>query len=156
MRLAKLVAARSLAVLSIAVVAGMAVAWGCGGSSSNDNRLGPGFYISISGMSFSPLDLPVPPGATVTVVNPAMEHSVTSETTAGAFTLGAVNGVSFDTGVFIGQKSFTIPSSATEGTVIPYFCRNHLGTMTTPTGTITIRAAATPAQPPGGGKNGGY
>ena len=41
--------------------------------------------------------------------------------------------------------------------MIPYYCRNHLASMATKTGPITIRAAATPSQPPGGGgKGGGY
>ena len=66
-------------------------------------------------MSFSPLDLAVPPGATVTVVTPDMEHSVTSEAAPEQYTPGAVAGISFDTGVFIGQKSFTIPAPRWRG-----------------------------------------
>jgi plastocyanin len=158
MRIAKSVAApRSLALLSIVVAASAALLWACGGSSSDgSNNLPPGYYITISGLRFSPLDLVVPPGATVTVLNKDnMEHSVTSEASASAFTPGAVAGVSFDTGVFVGQKSFTISASAPEGTVIPYYCRNHLSTMATPNGTITIHAGTQPTQPSGGGGGGG-
>ncbi len=121
---------------------------GCGGSSSM-SQLPPGYYITISNMSFSPLNLPVPPGATVTVVNhDPVPHTVTSETTAGAFTPGAVGGVSFDTGEFTGQKSFTIPTNAAEGTVIPYYCKVHTSTMSTPNGTLTIQASAPPTAAP--------
>lgn len=144
-------ASRSLTLL--AVIAAAAAVAACGGSSSSSNKLPVGYYITISGMRFSPLNLAVPPGKTVTVLNDdSMEHSVTSEASAGAFTPGSVAGVSFDTGNFVGQRSFTIPATAPEGTVIPYYCRVHLGTMTTPTGTITVNSAA---QPNGGGSGGG-
>lgn len=157
MRFAKRIAAlRPLALLSIAVAAVAAAAGGCGGGSDDDGaRLAPGYYITVSNMTFSPLNLNVPPGATVNVLASA-EHSVTSQATAGAFTPGAVAGISFDTGVFVGQRSFPIPSSAADGTVIPYYCSNHLGTMVTPNGTITVRAGTAPSPPPGDGKGGGY
>ena len=128
--------------LLIAGVALAALAYGCGGS-SNTTQLPAGYNITISNLSFSPLNLAVPPGATVTVINrDAMAHTVTSEASAGAYTPGGVGGVSFDTGEFTGQKSFTIPTSAIEGTVIPYYCKVHTSTMSTPTGTITIQASA--------------
>jgi plastocyanin len=124
----------------------------CGGSNSAPQ----GFFISIRNMTFTPLSLDVPPGATVTVLNDdGIGHSVTSEATANAFTPGGVDVVTFDTGVFTGQRSFTIPSSAQEGTVVPYYCQVHRATMVTPTGTITIRAAALPSAPPSGGSGGG-
>ena len=45
--------------------------------------------ITIQGMAFSPLRLEVTPGATVTVRNLDAEvHSVTSQSTRGAFRLG--------------------------------------------------------------------
>ena len=157
MRIWKAVAAsRSLALLSVAAALGAASLAACGGGSSKKN-LPPGYYITISSMRFSPLNLTVPPGATVTVLNDdSMEHSVTSEAAAGDYTPGAVAGVSFDTGLFVGQRGFTISSTAPEGTVIPYYCRSHTSSMATPNGTITIHAAATPSQPPGGGGGGGY
>ncbi len=136
-------------------IACAAITGGCGGSSSSS--LPAGFYITISGMAFSPTNLAVPPGATVTVLNrDSIAHTVTSEATSGAYTPGSVGGVSFDTGQFTGQKSFTIPSTATEGTVIPYYCKVHTSTMATPNGTITIQASAQPGPAPSTGSSGGY
>jgi plastocyanin len=144
-----------LTVALLAVGFGPLLNAGCGSDDTAASRP-TGFYISISNMSFAPLNLAVPPGATVTVLNrDAMAHSVTSEATAGAFTPGAVAGISFDTGAFTGTRSFTIPSGAVQGTVVPYYCNTHLGTMATPTGTITVDASAQPAPEPGGG-GGGY
>lgn len=148
-----------LAALTLAAAG--AAAPGCGGSSSDDDEgdaLPPGFYITISGMRFSPLELSVPPGATVTVLNRDGEvHSVTSQSAPSAFTPGSVAGVAFDTGLFLGQRTFTVPASAPEGTVIPYYCSSHLQTMVTPNGTLRIRAASQPSSPPGGGgRDGGY
>jgi plastocyanin len=149
---------------SLVVAAGVAVvAAGCGGSSSSGSPAPAptGFVITISGMAFSPVDLHVPPGQTVTVVNrDGMDHSVTSEAAPNAFTPGAASGVQFDTGPFTGQRTFTIPANAPEKATIPYYCTVHRGTMATPNGTITIdsSAAQAPAAPtpspmpaPGGG-----
>lgn len=136
-------------------IACAAMTGGCGGSSSSS--LPPGFYITISGMAFSPANLAVPPGATVTVLNrDSIAHTVTSEATSGAYTPGSVGGVSFDTGPFTGQKSFTIPPAATDGTVIPYYCRVHTSTMSPPNPTLTIQASAQPAPGPSTGSSGGY
>jgi plastocyanin len=154
----RLLAARSL--LGLAAITAIA----CGGSSSSSNSptpTSPGFFITISNMSFSPLNLHVPPGGTVTVINDdGITHSVTSESTPNAFAPGAVGGVSFDTGLFSGgQKSFTIPATAANGTVIPYFCMSHKQLMNTPTGTITVDTSAGATTPPpsgGGGMGGGY
>jgi plastocyanin len=138
--------------LTLAALAVTAAA-GCGGGSSygggtvtstgNGTPAGgttaAGFVITIAGLRFSPVNLAVPPGTTVTVINDdSMLHSVTSEATAGSFTKGSVAGVSFDTGEFTGQRTFTIPATATAGTVIPYYCVVHTSTMATPNGTITI------------------
>lgn len=157
MRIWKVVAAsRSLALLSVVAALGAGALWACGSSSSSNKNLPPGFYITIASLRFSPLNLDVPPGATVTVLNDdSMDHDVTSEATSGAFTPGAVAGVSFETGPFTGQRSFTIPSTAPEGTVIPYFCKIHTSTMATPNATITVHTAATPTMPAGGGGGGG-
>jgi plastocyanin len=134
---------------------GAALNAGCGSDDDTGSSLPSGFYISISNMSFAPLNLAVPPGATITVLNRDGEaHSVTSEATAGAFTPGGVAGISFDTGAFTGTRSFTIPSGAVEGTVVPYYCNTHLGTMTTPTGRITVAAGSQPGPAPGGGGDG--
>ena len=108
---------------------------GDGGTSdagTADGGTTPGtFTLTIRGLAFSPDNLTVAPGATVQVTNndSPTQHSVTSESTAGAFTPGSVAGISFDTGLFTGTRSFTIPASAAPGTVIHYYCRNHLSMM---------------------------
>ncbi len=121
---------------------GLALA-ACGATSGPESS-GNTFLIRISSLRYMPPDLTVPPGATIVVLNDdAMPHSVTSEASADAFTPGGVAGVSFDTGEFSGpgvSTAFQIPSTATAGTVVPFYCTVHKGTMTTPNGTITIRA----------------
>ena len=147
---------RSIVGLVVGVLAGVLLACGSSGSSGAAAIPGTGFFIVISNLSFLPLNLHVPPGATVTVVNQdGMAHSVTSEATSGAFTRGSVGGVSFDTGPFTGVRSFTIPANAATGTVIPYFCTVHLGTMATPNGAITVDPSAVATTAPGGGGGGG-
>jgi plastocyanin len=128
----------------------------CGGSmSSYSNPQGDGgaatpgtpptsaAVITIEGLTFSPLNVTVPPGATVTVRNmDGIVHSVTSEAAVGSFSPGAVDGVSFDTGLYTsGDRTITIPPNAAPGTIIPFFCRFHLAMM--PQGTITVQAAGT-------------
>jgi len=136
--------------------------YGGGGGGGGSTGGTPGFYIAIRNMAFSPIPLAVPPGGTVTVLNQdAMPHSVTSETADGAFTPGAVGGVQFDTGVFTGQRTFTIPANAVDGTVIPYYCTVHKSLMATPDGSIRVDSTAQPALPPsavgsGGMGGGGY
>lgn len=96
--------------------------------------------ITIQNFAYSPNALTVAPGATVTVMNmDSVPHSVTSESAVGAFALGAVNGVQFDTGTLAAGASgtFTIPASAPSGTAIPWFCKVHLSAM--PQGTLTIQ-----------------
>jgi plastocyanin len=102
----------------------------------------PANTIAISNFQYSPTNLSVTPGTTVTVENrDPMQHSLTSETQFGMYVAGAVANVSFDTGAFEGANaSFVIPSSATPGTVIPYFCTVHTNTMGMGQGQITIVA----------------
>ncbi len=127
----------------------------CGSSSSSSAAPPPqasGFVITISGMAFSPVDLRVPPGATVTVVNrDGMTHSVTSEAHSNDFTPGSVSGIAFDTGAFTGTRTFTVPGGAAANTVVPYYCTVHRGTMATPNATITIDPSAAGTTAPGGG-----
>src|SRR6185295_11100134 len=86
---------------------------GGGGGDAGTPTPAPTATISISNFTYSPADLVVAPGTVVTVINyDSIIHSVTSESVVGANTPGAVNGVSFDTGSFTGQASFTIPSNA--------------------------------------------
>ena len=138
-----------------ALVVASAFATACGGSSSPASTLPPGYYITITNMAFSPLNLSAPAGATVTVLNrDAMTHSVTQQAAAGSFTLGAPAGATpFDTGLFTGSRTFTLPAGLADGTVLHYYCSSHTTAMLTPNGAITISAAARPAggTDPGGG-----
>jgi plastocyanin len=97
--------------------------------------------ITISNFDYSPTNLSVKPGTTITVVNEdsaQTEHTVTSESVVGAYTPGTVSGVQFNTGPITGTTTFTIPTTAVPGTVIPYFCTIHLAMMGP--GQITIVA----------------
>lgn len=97
---------------------------------------GPG--IVIESLTFSPLNLRVAPGETVTVFNKdPVEHTVTSQPAVGEWVQGEVNGVSFDTGPILDQGSFTIPANAPRGTVVPYFCNIQKGNMHN-TGFVTV------------------
>jgi plastocyanin len=109
------------------------------GGTTGTGGTGTTYTITIQNFAYSPSNLDVPPGATVTVVNrDSVAHSVTSESALGNFTPGGVNGVSFDTGNFAaGTRSFTIPPSAPMGTVVPYYCVPHTSGM--PQGTVTIQ-----------------
>ncbi len=118
----------------------LALLVGAAASDAGSAGTGPagGAVITIQNLTFSPANLEVAPGATVTVRNlDKMPHTVTSQAKAGSFTPGAVSGVSFDTGNFTGEKTFTIPPTAPAGTVIPYFCRVHKGGMKN-SGTVTV------------------
>ena len=138
-----------------ASVLAVAFASACGGSSTSSGTLPAGYTITISNLSFAPLDLSAPAGSTVTVVNrDSMVHSVTQQAAAGTFTPGAPAGTTpFDTGLFTGTRTFTLPAGLADGTVLHYYCSNHTSTMLTPNGTITISAAASPG--PGIGPGGG-
>jgi plastocyanin len=97
--------------------------------------------ITITNFAYAPVNLTVPAGAVVTVLNKdTVLHSVTSQATAGAFVPGAVAGVSFDSGVIAAGATgqFTVPLSAVSGTVVPYFCTVHPGTMAN-TAQITVQ-----------------
>lgn len=149
----------------------LAALMACGGSSSDDDGPSGGspggspaanpddsYVLTIQGNAFSPLRLEVPPGASVTVRNlDDMVHSVTSESTPGSFRPGAANGISFDTGLFAGERTLAIPANAPVGATVSYYCASHLQTMVTPTGEIAIvtapaNAGGAPAAPsaPGG------
>ncbi len=96
--------------------------------------------ITIQNFNFNPLNMTVAAGTTVTVTNAdTVPHTVTSEAAAGNFTPGAVAGVSFDTGRIQpgASASFTIPSGAPSGTMIPYYCAVHTSAM--PQGTIMVQ-----------------
>ena len=97
--------------------------------------------ITIQSFSFSPLNIGVAPGTTVTVKNnDSAPHTVTSEAKAENYVSGSVSGISFDTGSFTTpDKTITIPANAVPGTVIPYFCKVHTSGMTTKTGYVTVQ-----------------
>jgi plastocyanin len=118
----------------LAALAVFALACHCGSSTPSANT------ITIANFEYSPTNLLVKPGSTVTVANNVdmMLHSVTSQSAPSSFDAGSVAGVSFDTGGFEGTATFTIPSTAPVGTVIPYFCTEH--TLTMGQGQITIVA----------------
>lgn len=107
----------------------------CGSSYDNNGGGGGGgggteAVITIENFTFSPENLEVAPGTTVRVVNrDTASHSVTSQASEGAFTPGAVSGVSFDTGAFTGERTFTVSASAPSGTVVPYYCTVHTSGM---------------------------
>jgi plastocyanin len=108
-----------------AVLAAGALACHCGASSTPAPNT-----INVSNFQYNPANLSVAPGPPTNVTNQdGMQHSVTSESLTNAFTPGAVNGVQFDTGAFSTSGTFTIPSTATVGTVIPYYCTVHLQMM---------------------------
>jgi plastocyanin len=100
----------------------------------------PSPTLVIADLTFTPAILEVVPGATVRVENrDAFPHSVTSESARGAFAPGAVANVQFDTGVFgVGARTFTVPPEAQPGTVIPFYCSVHKGSMRTPDGELRI------------------
>ena len=126
---------------SWAAAGAMALA-ACGGATL-PQASGNTSLILIEDLRYIPQDLAVAPGATVIVRNDDLiAHSVTSEPSAGAFTPGAVAGISFDTGELTGGITIIeIPADAADGTVVPYYCTVHKQAMTTPEGSITIRAA---------------
>jgi plastocyanin len=102
------------------------------GTSSDGSTSASALEITIQNFSYSPVDLTVPAGSTVTVHNAdSVGHTLTSESAPMAFTAGAVAGVSFDTGIIApgATATFTIPATAPSGTVIPYFCAVHLQAM---------------------------
>ncbi len=124
----------SPSVRTFVLVAAAGVFCSCGSSSPNT--------ITISNYAYSPSNLSVKPGTTITVVNndAAIQHSLTSQAALGDYVAGAVSGVTFDSGPFAGPESRTIiiPTTATPSAVIPYFCTVHLSMMGQ--GTITIVA----------------
>jgi plastocyanin len=120
--------------LPLAALAALMVGCSCGDSGSSKSNPNT---ITIQSFAYSPANLSVKPGTTITVVNrDSDQHSVTSTTSDTSFTPGAVKGVSFDTGSFNGTTTFTLSASAPPGTVVSYFCVSHGSMMGH--GTITV------------------
>ena len=145
----------------VAISLGLVACSSSSGSSTppppGDGGGGGGAQITISNYTFSPADLTVDAGTVIHIVNnDGFSHTITSETADNVFAAGAVNGVSFDTGSIPaastssggpygggstttpGTIDLTIPATAPSGTVIPFFCNIHKGSMNTPNGHITI------------------
>jgi plastocyanin len=128
----------SVAILSLA-------ACSSGGATSGTTTGGPsGPTITMDGMSFSPSNLDVAAGATITVVNndTLSAHTVTSEAVAAAYVKAQVDGgFTFDTGALMSGATATIsvPAGLASGLVMPYFCEIHMATMNPPNPTITIK-----------------
>ncbi len=110
---------------------------GIGGAGGSD--AGTEAVLTIENFTFNPKNLLVSPGTRVRVVNrDSAPHSVTSESMDGVLTPGSVNGVSFDTGPFTGERTFMVPAGAPHGTVVPYYCTVHLSGMRN-NGHITVQ-----------------
>jgi plastocyanin len=110
---------------------------GTGGTGGPGGGGAPGeFTIDIVDFAYSPEQLTVPAGATVTVRNSGTApHSVTSGTCVQTTcTESDLNGVGFDTGIIEpgASATFTIPADAASGTEVPYFCVVSPGVGTTP------------------------
>ena len=151
---------RTARAVAVTMVLGLAAACGggYGGTTPNPAPNPPSnsgeALITIQNLTFTPANLGVRPGQTVRVRNlDAMTHSVTSQSQPNTFRPGAVDGISFDTGNFTGERTFVMPATAAAGTIIPYFCTTHPGTMAN-TGVITVRApndtTPVPVEPPPG------
>jgi len=134
------------ALLAPAVVAISACASNNGSNGAPNNHTnddtadaGPNTIV-IQDFVYLPSNLVAAPGTTLKVLNRDLEaHSVTSESKVGNFALGAVGSIEFDTGVIEpgGSGTFSVPSEASVGTVIPYFCTVHKSSMVE--GRVTVR-----------------
>jgi plastocyanin len=119
-----------------ALLLAFSIVWGCVQPSKPPL---PDPVLTISAYAYSPSNLSVAPGTSVTVINRDVDaHSVTSTNSSTAFVPATVNGVFLDTGAFRGTTRLAIPRSARPGTVIPFFCTEHGRMMGT--GTFTIVA----------------
>ncbi len=121
---------KRLPFAALAALATLAAGWSCHGEPPPPVVGSSGHEITILDFVYTPQRLEVAPGTTVVVLNfDDFAHTVTSAATEGTYVFGGVNGVEFDTGSFTDSGAFTIPATAPVGTVVPYFCNLHLGTM---------------------------
>jgi len=123
-------------ILSLFVILLFIVA--CGSSDSGDSGGGTsGITIIIDNNTFSTTSFSASPGETITVINDDnVSHTVTSESAPNAFD----DDGDFDTGTLAPglTTTFQIPSDASVGDTIFFYCIIHEGTMTVANGTITI------------------
>lgn len=113
--------------------------WGCGSDSPGSPSTGGGNNVSVGNNFFSPTELSVPAGTTVTWVwaQGAVQHNVTFNDGPASATQSA--------GSF--PRTFANPGTFT------YFCSIHGAAVMH--GTITVTAAGTPGGGTGGGAGGG-
>ena len=106
---------------------------------STGGTTGGPYVITIQNLQFTPANLDVPVGATVTVQNvDGFPHTVTSSADTTAYTNGAVDGVTFNVSVGGGvTKTFAL-TGGHAGDVIPYFCNIHTSGMVPNHPTITL------------------
>ena len=84
--------------------------------------------LTILNYTFTPRRITAVPGGAVLVRNEdTIAHTVTSAAAPGVHAFGAVAGIRFDTGPFLGDRVFTLPPDAPVGTVVPCFCFLHPG-----------------------------
>jgi plastocyanin len=144
-------ASKNFPTRAIVIAAGILLAGGLFWSSisCNNNTTGGGGTtggtggvqqtITIDSFIFSPVTLSAKPGEVIKVVNnDTTTHTVTSESALNAFD---DNG-DFDSNDLNGgqEGSIVIPSDATVGGSLFFYCEIHKADMDTPNGTITIVA----------------
>jgi plastocyanin len=88
---------------------------------------GDDVLVSIFDWRYQPTHIRVKPGQTVRMLNlDTAPHSATSASEPGRFVPGESDGISFDTGPFLGEeRAFTIPVDAVPGSFVPFFCTVH-------------------------------
>ena len=98
-----------------------AVVCGCGPVSGDEVR------VTLYDWHYSPTHIRVKPGQTVRVLNlDTVPHSATSAPEPGRLVPGEADGISFDTGPFLGEeRGFTLPEDAVPGSFVPFFCTVH-------------------------------
>ena len=86
-----------------------------------------GVRVLIFDWHYTPTHIRVRPGETVWVLNlDTAPHSATSAPHPGRLVPGESDGISFDTGEFLGEeRSFTIPADAVPGSMVPFYCTVH-------------------------------
>ncbi len=98
-----------------------ALLWGCEPLPGDEVR------VTIFDWHYYPTHIRVRPGQTVRVLNlDTAPHSATSAPSPGRLVPGESDGISFDTGTFLGEeRGFTIPEDAVPGSMVPFYCTAH-------------------------------
>jgi plastocyanin len=108
-----------------ALFAAALAASSCGAGATSDLSVpSTPYVITILNYTVDPANLSVPPGATVLVRNQDdFDHWLASETAPGQYVYAKVGEVGINVYVFSrSEQSFSIPTTAAVGTVVPYFC----------------------------------